>query len=201
MVYLPRMDGTGQLLRAQTADLEAGFDVRCLAIPPEDLTDWDDLTRNVLDLIDGELEKSPRPVYLCGESFGGCLALKVAIASPQLFKRIILINSASALNLRPWLNWTSQLTNIVPGYLYDIAALGLLPFLASLGRVDRSDRQELLKSMRYVPPETVLWRISLLRDFNVDDKQLRTLHVVHKTANCCKLTLGFLNIEFFRGML
>jgi pimeloyl-ACP methyl ester carboxylesterase len=175
LVYLPGMDGTGQLLRAQTAGLEAGFDVRCLAIPREDLTSWEDLAKNVLDLIDEELEKSPRPVYLCGESFGGCLALKVAIASPKLFKRIILINSASAFNLRPWLNWTSQLTNIVPGYLYDIGALGLLPFLASLGRVARGDRQELLKSMRYVPPETVLWRISLLRNFHVDDKQLRTL--------------------------
>ncbi|NEU76447.1 alpha/beta hydrolase [Hassallia byssoidea VB512170] len=176
LVYLPGMDGTGQLLRSQTAGLEAGFDVRCLAIPREDLTSWDDLTKNVLDLIDQELKKSsPRPVYLCGESFGGCLAMKVAIASPKLFKRIILINSASAFNLRPLLNWTSQLTSIVPGYLYDIGALGLLPFLASLGRVARGDRQELLKSMRYVPPETVLWRISLLRDFNVDDKQLRTL--------------------------
>ncbi|MBW4608600.1 MAG: alpha/beta hydrolase [Hassallia sp. WJT32-NPBG1] len=176
LVYLPGMDGTGQLLRAQTAGLEAGFDVRCLAIPREDLTSWDDLARNVLDLIDAELEKSPpRPVYLCGESFGGCLALKVAIASPKLFKRIVLINSASAFNLRPWLNWTSQLTGIIPGYLYDVGALGLLPFLASLGRVDRGDRQELLKSMRYVPPETVLWRISLLRNFHVDEKQLRTL--------------------------
>lgn len=176
LVYLPGMDGTGQLLRAQTAGLEAGFDVRCLAIPREDLTSWDDLARNVLDLIDAELEKSsPRPIYLCGESFGGCLALKVAIASPKLFKRIVLINSASAFNLRPWLNWTSQLTGIVPGYLYDVGALGLLPFLASLGRIDRGDRQELLKSMRYVPPETVLWRISLLRNFHVDEKQLRTL--------------------------
>jgi pimeloyl-ACP methyl ester carboxylesterase len=176
LVYLPGMDGTGQLLRAQTAGLEAGFDVRCLAIPREDLTSWDDLARNVLDLIDAELEKNPRrPIYLCGESFGGCLALKVAIASPKLFKRIVLINSASAFNLRPWLNWTSQLTGIIPGYLYDVGALGLLPFLASLGRVDRGDRQELLKSMRYVPPETVLWRISLLRNFHVDEKQLRTL--------------------------
>lgn len=176
LVYLPGMDGTGQLLRAQTAGLEASFDVRCLAIPREDLTNWDDLTKNVLDLIDAELEKSShRPVYLCGESFGGCLAIKVAIASPQLFKRIILINSASAFNLRPWLNWTSQLANIIPEYLYDVAALALLPFLASLGRIARSDRQELLKSMRYVPPATVLWRLSLLRDFNVEEKELHSL--------------------------
>jgi pimeloyl-ACP methyl ester carboxylesterase len=175
-VYLPGMDGTGQLLRSQTAGLEVGFDVRCLAIPRKDLTTWGVLTNNVLDLIHAELEKSShRPVYLCGESFGGCLAMKVAIQAPQLFKRIILINPASAFLLRPWLNWTSQLTSLVPEHLYDFGALGLLPFLASLPRICRSDRQELLRTMRSVPSKTVLWRLSLLRDFDVDDQQLRRL--------------------------
>ncbi|MBD2612718.1 MAG: alpha/beta fold hydrolase [Nostoc sp. ZfuVER08] len=175
-VYLPGMDGTGQLLRSQTAGLEVGFDVRCFAIPRKDLTSWDVLTNSVLDLIHAELEKSShRPVYLCGESFGGCLAMKVAINAPQLFKRIILINPASAFQLRPWLNWASQITDLVPSGLYDIGALGLLPFLASLPRISRSDRHELLRTMRSVPPETVHWRLSLLREFNVDEEKLRQL--------------------------
>lgn len=175
-VYLPGMDGTGQLLRSQTAGLEVSFDVRCLAIPREDLTSWDELANNVLDLIHAELEKSSqRPVYLCGESFGGCLAQKVAIKAPQLFERIVLINSASAFNLRPLLTWVSQLTYLVPPGLYNIGALGLLPFLAALARISRSDRQELLKTMRTVPPETVLWRISLLRQFSVEEEQLQRL--------------------------
>ncbi|WP_341531245.1 alpha/beta hydrolase [Nostoc sp. UHCC 0302] len=175
-VYLPGMDGTGQLLRSQTAGLEIGFDVRCLAIPRQDLTNWDVLTRNVVGLIYAELEKnSQRVVYLCGESFGGCLAMKVAIQAPQLFKRIILINPASAFHLRPWLDLASQLTSLVPESLYDVGALGLLPFLASLQRISRSDRHELLKTMRYVPSETVRWRLSLLRQFRVDEEQLRRL--------------------------
>ncbi|MBW4687068.1 MAG: alpha/beta hydrolase [Komarekiella atlantica HA4396-MV6] len=175
-VYLPGMDGTGQLLRSQTVGLEVGFDVRCLALPRKDLTTWDVLTKNVLHLIHAELEKSSqRPVYLCGESFGGCLAMKVAIQTPQLFKRIILINPASAFKLRSWLNSASQLTSFVPESLYDIGALGLLPFLASLPRISRSDRHELLKTMRSVPPATVLWRLSLVREFHVDEKKLRRL--------------------------
>ncbi|WP_016950271.1 alpha/beta fold hydrolase [Anabaena sp. PCC 7108] len=175
-VYLPGMDGTGQLLRSQTAGLELGFDVRCLAIPRKDLTTWDVLTNNVLDLIHSELEKScHRPVYLCGESFGGCLAMKVATQSPQLFKRIILINPASAFQLRPWLNSLSQLTDLVPSWFYDVGALGLLPFLASLARMSSSDRHELLKAMRSVPPETINWRLWLLREFNVDQEKLQRL--------------------------
>ncbi|WP_224093924.1 alpha/beta fold hydrolase [Nostoc sp. MS1] len=175
-VYLPGMDGTGQLLRSQTAGLETGFDVRCLAIPRQDLTNWDVLTNNVLDLIHAELEKSSqRVVYLCGESFGGCLAIKVAIQSPKLFKRLILINPASAFKLRPWLDWISQLVELVPESLYDVGALGLLPFLASLQRISRNIRHELLKTMRYVPAETVVWRLSLLREFDVSDEELRSI--------------------------
>ncbi len=175
-IYLPGMDGTGQLLRSQTAGLENSFDVRCLAIPRKNLTNWDVLTKDVLNLIDTELEKSSqRPVYLCGESFGACLAMKVAILVPHLFKRIILINPASSFHLRPWLSWTSQLTQCVPSWFYDVGALGLLPFLASLPRMSPNVRHELLKTMRSVPPETVSWRLSLLREFQVDEQQLHHL--------------------------
>ena len=114
-VFLPGMDGTGELLRSQTTGLEAAFDVRCLAIPRDDATSWDVLTEKVLELTQAELKNNPqRPVYLCGESFGGCLALKVAIARPQLFNRLILINSASAFHRRSWYSWASQLTQLVP---------------------------------------------------------------------------------------
>ncbi|MBO3458070.1 alpha/beta hydrolase [Aetokthonos hydrillicola Thurmond2011] len=175
-IFLPGMDGTGKLLRSQTAGLEAGFDVRCLAIPRDDLTSWDVLTNSLLDLIHAELEKSqPRSVYLCGESFGGCLAQKVALAAPQLFKRIILINPASSFHLHPWLTPASQLTNLVPSSLYEVGTVGLLPFLAALNRISKRDRHELLKTVRSVPSATALWRLSLLRDFNVDEAQLRQL--------------------------
>ncbi|RUR86862.1 alpha/beta fold hydrolase [Chlorogloeopsis fritschii PCC 9212] len=175
-VYLPGMDGTGQLLRTQTVGLEAGFDVRCLAIPREDLTSWEVLTNNVLDLIHAELEKSSqRSVYLCGESFGGCLAQKVAVAAPHLFKRIILINPASSFHLRPLYEWASQFTGLVPSCLFDFGAVGLLPFLASLSRISRSDRHEMLRTIRSIPPETVCWRLSLIKEFHIDDEQLRRL--------------------------
>lgn len=175
-VFLPGMDGTGEMLRSQTAGLEVAFDVRCLAIPRDDLNSWDVLTEKVLELIQAELAKNPnRSVYLCGESFGGCLALKVAVASPQLFGRIVLINSASAFHLRPWFGWASQFAHWVPQWFYLIGALGLLPFLASLGRILPGDRRELLKTMRSVPPETVLWRLSLVKKFDVNETQLHQL--------------------------
>ena len=175
-IYLPGMDGSGQLLRTQTEGLEAYFDVRCLAIPRDDLTNWDELVSSVLKLIHDEIKNTPqRSVYLCGESFGGCLALKVAIAAPHLFKRIILLNPASSFRIRPFFDWSSQFTDFVPNFLYDVGAFGLLPFLASLPRMSSGDRQELLKAMRLVPPETIRWRISLLREFYIDESKLKQL--------------------------
>lgn len=177
-IYLPGMDGSGELLQTQADDLARCFDVRCLAIPPDDFSPWDQLTNRLLQLIYAELKNTPqRPVYLCGESFGGCLAQKAAIAAPHLFKGIILSNPASSFRIRPFLYWGSQFTDFIPNFFFDMGALGFLPFLASLPRISSGDRQQLLKAMKSVPAETIRWRISLLRDFDIDEYKLSYLNL------------------------
>jgi pimeloyl-ACP methyl ester carboxylesterase len=169
-VFLPGMDGTGQLLRTQTAGLEARFDVRCLAIPPDDLTSWDELSKKVVALVEAECVNRPpdQPVYLCGESFGGCLALKVAIQCPRLFSRIVLINSASSFHRRPWMLWGGEIIRWFPDFIFEFSAVGLLPYLSALERIMPADRQALLDAMRTVPKVTSAWRISLLKSFELD---------------------------------
>ncbi|MDJ0800426.1 MAG: alpha/beta hydrolase [Calothrix sp. MO_167.B12] len=175
-IYLPGMDGTGQLLRSQNQVLENYFDVRCLAIPLNDKSNWQSLTYQVLKLIHTELgQNSQRPVYLCGESFGGCLAQKMAMQAPHLFDKIILINPASSFRLHPWLSWTSQLMHWLPDYCFEIGAQGLLPFLAAVDKIADGDRQHLLNAMRSIPPETILWRISLLREFHLEERKLQRI--------------------------
>jgi len=170
------MDGTGKLLRAQTAGLEAAFDVRCLAIPPDDLTGWESLTEQVVALIQAEIETAPRPaIYLCGESFGGCLAMKVALKAPELFDRIILVNPASSFNRRPWIGWGKYLAQWLPPPLYQYFSVALLPFLASLERINSAERQALLEAVRFVPQSTSIWRISLLSQFTLEKAQLQSL--------------------------
>lgn len=175
-VFLPGMDGTGQLLRSQTEGLETAFDVRALAIPPTDSTNWEDLADIVVNLIQKQLKDQPsRPVYLCGESFGGCLAVKVALSAPELFKRIVLVNPATSFNQRPLLRFGAQLGQWVPDWFYPISALALLPFLSALPRTAPGDRHALLNAMQSVPPETVNRRISMVMEFEVDKTQLRHL--------------------------
>lgn len=175
-IFLPAMDGTGKLLRAQTLSLEKTFDVRCLAIPADDLTDWEHLSKAVIDLVTRELKKAPqRSVYLCGESFGGCLAMKVALCAPHLFQRIILINPASSFNSRPWIAWGSRLAQWLPQFLYQYSSVALLPFLAALERIPLVERQALIEAMRLVPQKTSIWRLSLLGQFQVTPAQLQAL--------------------------
>lgn len=175
-VFLPAMDGTGKLLRAQTVGLEKTFDVRCLAIPADDLTDWEHLSEEVVGLVIGELDRAPqRSVYLCGESFGGCLALKVALRAPHLFHRIILINPASSFNSRPWLAWGSRLAQWLPQFLYHYSSAALLPFLAALERIAPPERQALVEAIQLVPQKTSIWRLSLLAQFEVTPAQLQSI--------------------------
>lgn len=175
-IFLPGMDGTGELLRTQVDGLEANFDIRCLSIPPDDLTDWPGLVSQVVALIEAEQRSHPRrPVYLCGESFGGCLALKVAVSCPDCFDRLVLINPASSYNQQPWMRWSADITPWLPSPLYRLSALGLLPLLAALHRISPRDRQELLKAMRSVTQRSSIWRLSLLNDFDVDEAQLQRI--------------------------
>lgn len=175
-VFSPGMDGTGELLRTQTEGLERAFDVRCIAIPPDDLTNWETLTDQAVALVRTELEGNrERKVYLCGESFGGCLALKMILRSPGLFHRLILVNPASSFNRRPWIHWGSQVTKYLPEPLYQASCIGLMPFLASLGRITIDDRQALLKAMQSVTQTSSIWRLSLLSDFKLREEELASI--------------------------
>jgi pimeloyl-ACP methyl ester carboxylesterase len=173
-VFLPGMDGTGKLLYKQADSLAPYFDLRCLAIPTDDLSDWDTLATQVIGLIEQELAKKPlSSVYLCGESFGGCLALKVILAAPKLCSRLILINPASSFRERPWLSWGVPLTGMIPEFVHQQVTPGLLPFLGALNRMQEGDRRALLEAMQSISSDVVSWRLSLLRDFQLDLAKLR----------------------------
>lgn len=175
-IYLPGGDGTGQLLYRQLEGLERTFDIRCLEIPPDDLTSWDQLVEQVVALVKAELKQVPRSaVHLCGESFGGCLALKVVHHSPQLFDHLTLVNPASAFNRPSWLYWLSFLARPVPSLVYQNFWLWFLPILASLGRIEADDRRALLTAVQGMTQETSVWRVALLREFQFSDAALRQI--------------------------
>lgn len=176
-VFLPGMDETGkELISIQTAGLETAFDVRCLVIPSDEFISWTHLSEQVIALTQAELEKTPRSsVYLGAESFGTCIALKAMLSAPQLFNRIILINSASSFHRVPWLNWGSPLFSWVPQFIYKNSSFLALPFLTSFNQLSPTAHHALLKSVRDAPKKAVMQRITLMRQFDIDEMKLRQL--------------------------
>ena len=175
-IYLPGMDGTGGLFTTQADDLAQMFDLRCLSIPSDDLSDWNILAYKTIALIKQEIAiTSQRPVYLCGESFGGCLALKATLTAPEIIQRLILVNPASSFNQRPLLSLGVNLIPWLPNPLHQTSAIGLLPFLAELSRMAKQERRALLQAMRSLPQKVVSWRLSLLRDFMVSHQELNQI--------------------------
>ncbi len=137
LIFLPGMDETGkELLDLETKSLTAGFDVRCLVIPPHNVMTWKQLTETTIALIQAELESVPQEsVYLCGESLGGCLALKLIERAPRLFKRLILVNSASSFPRVAWLNQSSRLLAWTPPLLYKFSPIVILWLTSALTRI------------------------------------------------------------------
>lgn len=174
LVFFPGMDGTGMLLRYQIEafNLAETFDIRCLAMPSDDLSTWQQLTNRAIALLKQEIGLKRRPVYLCGESFGGCLALRVALQAPDLLDRIILVNPASCFNQQTWLKWASYLPAWVPAAIYHLGVVGLLPLLGSLGRMAERESQDLLAAMQSVSQPSSTWRLNLLREFEINSQAL-----------------------------
>lgn len=174
-IFLPGMDETGkELIGIQTAGLETAFDVRCLVIPSDEFTSWTHLSEQVIALTQAELEKKTRSsVYLGAESFGTCIALKAMLSCPQLFNRIILINSASSFHRVPWLNWGSYLFDWIPQFFHQKFSFLALPVLTSFNPLSSEARHALTKSVRDAPKQAVKQRLNLMRQFNIDEMKLR----------------------------
>ncbi|PIA26034.1 hypothetical protein AQUCO_10000006v1 [Aquilegia coerulea] len=107
LLFLPGVDGIGLGLIMNHQRLGKIFDIWCLHIPVMDRTPFEDLVRLVERTVKSESSRSPnRPIYLVGESFGGCLALAVAARNPTADLMLILVNPATSLSksqLRPLL--------------------------------------------------------------------------------------------------
>ncbi len=172
-IFLPGMDGAGTLFRPQEKRLMPWFDVRCVSIALTDKSGWVRLARKVGELIRDELPeggtKGPRRgVYLCGESFGGCLAMHVLTQFPELFERVVLVNPASSFRRLPWMHLGSLITRRLPSQAYQFSSLGLVPLLIEPHRVSGRDRRDMTAAMSAVSARTASWRMQLLSEFEAE---------------------------------
>ncbi|KAL2633848.1 hypothetical protein R1flu_005327 [Riccia fluitans] len=183
LVYVPGMDGTGQGIKSQLGSLfEAGYDIRCVHIPSNDRSNWQQLVDVILPLVREEVygeSGGKRHLTIFGESFGGCLALRLAQADPSLVSRLVLVNPATnfpSSNLLGSVAAQTGLLALFPEPVYELAQDILLPLLVKRNRVSTSGTEDFLSPLDFVPASCAAWRLAMLNDLTgLSDDDLRVV--------------------------
>jgi pimeloyl-ACP methyl ester carboxylesterase len=90
IVYIPGLDGTGQLFARQTEQLKSEYTVITFPLRNEAPFSYSDLTNDVIKILDQEgIDKA----IIVGESFGGTIALHFALEHQNRIERLILVNT------------------------------------------------------------------------------------------------------------
>ncbi|KAL3693711.1 hypothetical protein R1sor_007362 [Riccia sorocarpa] len=183
LVYVPGMDGTGEGIKSQLGSLfGAGYDIRCVYIPSNDRSTWQQLVDIILPLVREEVYDETggkRHLTVFGESFGGCLALRLAQADPSLVSRLVLLNPATNFPTSNLLGSVAAQTGLLalfPEPLYEIAQDIVLPLLVKRNRVSTSGTEEFLSPLDFVPAGCAAWRLAMLNDLtSLSDSDLRVV--------------------------
>lgn len=184
LLFLPGLDGFGMGLILHHKSLGRAFEVRCLHIPVYDRTPFEGLVKLVEETVRSEHASNPnKPIYLVGDSFGGCLALAVAARNPSVDLILILVNPATSFGrsqLQPLLPILEALPDglhtTVPYALSFILGNPLKMATVSIdSRLPLSLRMEKLSGnltsllpllsvlADIIPKETLLWKLKLLK--------------------------------------
>ncbi|XP_027159439.1 acyltransferase-like protein At1g54570, chloroplastic [Coffea eugenioides] len=184
LLFLPGMDGLGLGLMLHHNALGRVFEVWCLHIPVKDRTPFEDMVNFVEETVRNQHASSPnKPIYLVGDSFGGCLALAVAARNPVIDLVLVLANPATSFNrsqLQPLLPFLEaipiELHFTVP---YLLSFVMGEPVKMAMATVDATlpprialehlagnltallPRLSVLADI--IPKDTLLWKLKLLR--------------------------------------
>ncbi|XP_052193640.1 phytyl ester synthase 1, chloroplastic [Diospyros lotus] len=154
LLFLPGMDGIGLGLILHHRALGKAFEVWCLHIPVYDRTPFQDLVKFVEETVKLEHVTSPhKPIYLVGDSFGGCLALSVAARNPSIDLVVILANPATSFG-RTQLQPLFPLLESLPNELHIT-----VPYLLSFVMGDPM-KMAMVDVERTLPPAVVLEQLS-----------------------------------------
>ncbi|WCJ44007.1 Esterase/lipase/thioesterase family protein [Euphorbia peplus] len=183
LLLLPGFDGVGLGLTLHHKSLGKVFEVQCLHIPIYDRTPFEGLVKLVEETVRAEHALSPnKPIYLVGESLGGCLALAIAARNPNIDLMVILVNPGTSFGwsqlplLIPALEDLPEgLWNAVPYLLGSLMsnpfkmAMADIEFRLPLGFKIEQMLANLIEFQQFIPDliniipkETFVWKLKLV---------------------------------------
>jgi pimeloyl-ACP methyl ester carboxylesterase len=160
-VYVCGIEGTGQNFFSQIEDLSRDHCVITYQLRPEGKYNIETLVEDLASIVrDAGFE---RATFL-GESFGGMLTIATALTHPELFARMVLVNTFAWFRHRAWLN-------------FGLTTYSLLPYrLVKAYRNSRSGKElfsddmpeefqrKFLDNTANVPLEGYISRLRIIRD-------------------------------------
>jgi pimeloyl-ACP methyl ester carboxylesterase len=160
-VYVPGIEGTGKLFYKQADDLARDHTVITFPLRGRGRYGMDELIADLIWIIrDAGFER----VTALGESFGGLLLMAAALAHPERFERLILVNTFPRFEQRAKIKMGVALFSFLPYpamKAYRKLAGGRTLFAADVAEEDRRACREHTRS---VACEGYLSRMRIIRD-------------------------------------
>lgn len=120
VLYIPGIDGTGELLLGTAARLESRFRLMRLAYRVEGPASEDSYPGLAASISDLCRENGVERAVVIAESFGGAVGLQLALDFPELVQALMVVNSF-AHNLQPVrLGMAHGLSGLVPRWLFKL---------------------------------------------------------------------------------
>lgn len=165
LVFVPGLDGTGELFYRQEAELTKFFTVVTCSLRTSNNFTYKDLLDDLVNMIAKDLSNSP--ITLCGESFGGTISLQFALNYPHLLEKLVIVNSFPYFRNRALFFAGRILLEFTP---YELVQLGRMTsvHLGLLAEdLDNTDKEKFISITTKIPKLAVVRRMDLIKSYDV----------------------------------
>jgi pimeloyl-ACP methyl ester carboxylesterase len=164
LIYVPGLDGTGQLFFRQIPSLVDHFSIVTFALRQDPPFDYPDLARDILEILDRErIEKAT----IVAESFGGTVGLHFALQHQNRIEQLILVNTFPYFRRRILLRLGSLLLPLAFTRLIQVARRIFLKPLLLKEFVDEASMKTMFNFSLTHKPEAYRQRMELIRQLDV----------------------------------
>lgn len=160
-VYVSGIEGTGKNFYKQAADLARDHTVISFPMRAVGRYRMETLVEDFASVIrDAGFARAT----VLGESFGGLVVLAAALAYPNLFERMILVNSFASFPNRPKINLGVALYSVLPYSLLKVYRTKTAGSTLFSEDIEQEDRRAFRENTCEVHPEGYLSRLRIIRN-------------------------------------
>ncbi len=161
IVYVSGIEGTGKLFYKQAADLERDHTIISFPLRGEGRYEMSRLVEDLAWVVrDAGIERAT----FVGESFGGLLTMAAALSEPQIFERLILVNTFPFFTQRAKINLGVLLFSLLPYQMIKAHRTRNARHVLFTDDMGDEDRRLFREHTRVVPYEGYVSRLRIIRD-------------------------------------